>query len=82
MILTQEAGKNVTVEVTWNGNSNAGYPSALLKIFVDWNGDGDFSAVDEYASDPGPIPPLAPQPSHCFNNQPYKIIDVQDSRKC
>lgn len=74
MILTQEAGKNVTVEVTWNGNFNAGYPSALLKIFVDWNGDGDFSAVDEYATNPGPIPPSLPHPHIVSTTSPTKSL--------
>lgn len=50
-VVTQDAGKQVTVKVTWVGNPGAQFGTAWIRIWVDWNRNGTFtqtSDVDEF----------------------------------
>ncbi|HEY9178600.1 MAG TPA: T9SS type A sorting domain-containing protein [Flavipsychrobacter sp.] len=63
MLVKQTAGQTVDIKITWRGNcSNPdNICSAIDKIYVDWNRDGDFDDLDEWASQP-PSPLPNPRP--------------------
>ncbi|MCB0697058.1 MAG: T9SS type A sorting domain-containing protein [Chitinophagaceae bacterium] len=73
MKVTQEAGKSVTVNVTWTPNTNNPYfiESSITKVYIDWNRNGLFEN-NEYIA-PASVIPTNPHvhtvsPSHLTVN--------------
>ncbi len=83
MKVTQEAGKSVTVNVTWSHSAGApnNIESSITKIYVDWNRDGLFDA-SEYIAPPS-VTPTHPH-VHTFSPSKPTVqvkIDVPGSAK-